>query len=70
MLILRFRWRQLGGHIHVRTFTGRSFDGTFEKNGDLVFDERQWRDMAPAIEELNHHELLGVIIQVKHEDEL
>src|SRR4030095_9837395 len=35
----RFRWRRLGGHIHVRVFQRRPPSETWQKNGDLVFDD-------------------------------
>ena len=41
-MIMRWYWRRLGGHIHVRVFTGVAKNLTFAKCGDLVFDEREW----------------------------
>ena len=69
MLIMRFRWRQLGGHVHVRVFTGKQFDGTFEKCGDLVFDGSAWPLVARRLGELAVLEDDGACVQVKHEDE-
>jgi len=51
MLIFRIRYKQLGGHIHCRVFSGADRQGTFAKLGDLTFDERDWREFrqqAPA----------------------
>jgi hypothetical protein len=42
---IRIRWRQAGAHIHCRVFTSQDANGTYAKNGDLVFDEREWPDM-------------------------
>ncbi len=71
-VIFRYRYQQAGGHVHVRVF--QSKDGhNFEKNGDLVFDERSWRVFWLAMESLNdapgipHVE--GVRIEIKEENE-
>jgi len=42
---IRIRWNKLGGHIHCRVFTSQNVNGTFAKNGDLVFDEFEWPDI-------------------------
>lgn len=40
-MIIRFRHRLAGAHVHCRVFT--SLDGvTFAKCGDLVFAESEW----------------------------
>jgi hypothetical protein len=40
-MMFRMRFKQLGGHIHVRVF--ESSNGvTWAKNGELVFDEQSW----------------------------
>jgi hypothetical protein len=45
----RFRYIQRGGHVHVRVFQSTSgLDGSWEKNGDLVFDEPAWRGFFGA----------------------
>lgn len=71
VLIVRLRWRQLGGHIHCRVFTASTFDGFGggAKNGELTFDLAQWQALAPTFEMLSV-EQHGVVVQVKHEDEL
>lgn len=66
MIIIRWRWRQLGGHVHVRVFTGTMFDGTFAKCGDLTFSEDEWRILGNGIRSARE----DVVVQVKHEDEL
>jgi hypothetical protein len=43
---MRIRFKKLGGHIHCRVFTAKTPDGTFAKCGDLVFDEKEWQDIA------------------------
>ena len=42
---LRIRFKKLGGHVHCRVFTAKTADGTFAKNGELVFDEQEWQDI-------------------------
>lgn len=41
---LKYKWRKLGGHVHVRVFTGVP-GFTYAKAGDLVFDEKEWPTM-------------------------
>lgn len=45
MTFIRIRYRKQGGHYHCRVFSSQHSDGTYAKNGDLVFDEREWRDV-------------------------
>ena len=47
-MIIRIRYKKLGGHYHCRVFTAKAKNMTFAKSGDLVFDEAEWdsiRDM-------------------------
>lgn len=44
MSVMRVRYKKQGGHYHCRVFTAHVPTGTYEKNGDLVFDERQWEE--------------------------
>jgi hypothetical protein len=40
----KITYKKLGGHIHCRMFS--SHDGiNWSKNGDLVFDEKEWEDV-------------------------
>jgi hypothetical protein len=41
-MIFRLRFIQKGGHIHCRLFQATAPGHTWQKNGDLVFDERGW----------------------------
>lgn len=41
-MIIRIYYRQLGGHVHCRVFTGVAKNMTFAKSGDLVFSEGEW----------------------------
>lgn len=42
-MFMRWYWKVLGGHVHVRVFVGRSLAGTMQKAGDLCFDHGiQW----------------------------
>lgn len=48
-MVIRIRYKQLGGHIHCRVFTAKAKNMTFQKHGELVFSVGlQWdmfRDM-------------------------
>jgi hypothetical protein len=57
---IRMRFKAMGGHIHVRVFT--SHDGhNFAKNGDLVFDEDEWRVVSERFRHIN--------VEILEEDE-
>lgn len=45
-MILRIRYKKLGGLVHCRVFTARDVNQTFAKCGDLVFFENEW----PAVQ--------------------
>lgn len=45
MTLIRVRVEKLGGHYHCAFFTAPGPDLTFAKNGDLVFDEREWPEV-------------------------
>lgn len=46
-LIIRWRYRVLGGHVHVRVFAGRGWrdDVSLAKAGDLIFRDDEFREM-------------------------
>lgn len=44
MKLLRLRYKQLGGHTHVRVFIGMPGQ-TFAKAGDLTFSNDEWEDI-------------------------
>ncbi len=48
-MIFRLRYKQLGGHFHCRLFQAKGKNQTFEKNGDLVFDEQSWLEFCRRI---------------------
>jgi hypothetical protein len=48
-VIFRLRFKQLGGHIHCRLFQAAVAGHTWQKNGDLVFDEPGWRSFQSVI---------------------
>ena len=62
----RFRWKQEGGHVHVRVFVGRSRNMTHAKSGDLVFSEQEWTWLS---EFLRASQETWSGIEVVHEDE-
>ena len=41
-MIFRIRFQSRGGHVHCRMFQADAIGHTWQKNGDLVFDERGW----------------------------
>lgn len=45
-MIFRLRFKQLGGHVHCRLFQALSPSHTWQKNGEIVFDERGWESFA------------------------
>jgi hypothetical protein len=45
-VIFRLRFVQRGGHIHCRLFQAAAAGHTWQKNGELVFDEPGWRDFS------------------------
>lgn len=51
-MILRIRYRVLGGHVHCRAFTAATASHTFGKVGNLIFSEQEWptvrRDLCAA----------------------
>ena len=49
MTFVRVRWVKEGGHIHCRVFSSQTAGGTFAKNGDLVFDEREWPEVRAML---------------------
>ena len=49
MTYIRIRWKKLGGHYHCRMFTTQTYDGTYAKNGEVVFDEREWLDVLDKL---------------------
>jgi hypothetical protein len=42
--LMRFRYRELGGHTHVDVFTGR-LGMTLGKAGELVFTNEEFQDL-------------------------
>ena len=44
MIYFKLRYKVLGGHTHVRLFSGTRLDGTFGKNGDLIFRNEEWEE--------------------------
>ncbi len=44
-MIIRFRYKKLGGHYHVRVFTSKAMNMTFARCGELTFSEEEWNDV-------------------------
>ena len=49
MTNLRMYFRQLGGHVHVRVFSGKHVTLTHAKNGDLTFSKDEWEDVRALL---------------------
>ena len=49
MTHFRFRWRKLGGHVHVNVWSGTERDTTHGRNGELVFRENEWADLVKLL---------------------
>ena len=49
-MIIRIRYRKLGGHIHCRVFTAKAKNMTFAKVGNLIFSEEEW----PTVVDMLH----------------
>jgi hypothetical protein len=47
-VVIRLRYRVLGGHVHCRLFTAPASDQTFAKSGDLVFRVEEWDAVRAA----------------------
>ena len=44
---MRVLYTKLGAHVHCSVYTAPDGAGaTFSKNGELVFDEREWSEIA------------------------
>jgi hypothetical protein len=48
-MIFRIRFEPRGGHIHARVFQTTAPGRTWQKNGDLVFDEPGWEAFAALV---------------------
>lgn len=48
-VIFRVRWKKLGGHYHLRVFSGTTPEGTFAKLGELALDERDWQAFMDSV---------------------
>jgi hypothetical protein len=48
-MLFRFRYKELGGHTHVRVFAGK---GSFSlgKCGDLVFRNEEWAEFVAEVQ--------------------
>lgn len=44
-MVIRIRYKKLGGHYHCRVFTAPNEQQTFAKCGELCFDEREWPEV-------------------------
>lgn len=50
-VVMRLRYRILGGHVHCRLFTAKAWEQTFAKCGDLTFSIEEWAAVCLALEE-------------------
>lgn len=49
MSVFRIRWKQLGGHIHMRVFSAPQPNYTFAKLGDLCCTKAEFHDLQLAM---------------------
>ena len=49
---LRFRFRILGGHVHIRVFGSLQFSDSMPKAGDLCFRVEEWESLRPMFERM------------------
>jgi hypothetical protein len=49
MMLMRIRYRKLGGHYHCRVFTSPYQGAVFSKCGDLCFSEDEWEAVRRII---------------------
>lgn len=45
---VKWKWRKLGGHVHVNCFSRTTPSETWALNGTLVFDVREWQNIVSA----------------------
>lgn len=50
-VVIRLRYRILGGHVHCRLFTAPGWERTFAKCGDLTFAIKEWPAVCLALEQ-------------------
>ena len=55
MIYFRLYYKVLGGHTHVRIFSGKNPKGAFGKNGDMIFRNEEWEDF---LKKINNVEIL------------
>ena len=48
-VVVRLRFRQIGGHIHCRLFTAPRQGTTFAKCGDVIFSVLEWPAVRSAL---------------------
>lgn len=48
-MIIRLRYKLLGGHVHCRLFTSKAKNMTFAKCGDLVFSVTERDDVRDML---------------------
>jgi len=52
MIYFRLYYKVLGGHTHVRIFSGKNPQGTFGKNGDMIFRNEEWQEFLYRIKDM------------------
>lgn len=48
-MLIRYRYKVLGGHTHVRVFCGESPDHTLAKCGDLTFRNEEFETLKDGV---------------------
>jgi len=60
------RWKQLGGHVHVRMFTSKFLTLTHGGNGSLVFLQAEWESFLRCFQDRGT-DTITVIPEETHE---
>ncbi len=46
MIVVRYRWKRAGAHVHVRVFIAYDPGGPGSASGELVFRQEEWHDFV------------------------
>lgn len=67
---MRVRYKLLGGHYHVSFFTAVTEDQSHAKNGELVFDEAEWKAFSLLLSSQSPFLTVELIDETPPEEEL
>lgn len=67
-MLLRIRYKRIGGHIHCRFFTALAHDTTWANSGTLVFREAEFRELFSHDADAETRVHRGLDFELIHED--